>query len=57
MLGVNGAIEPNVFLSSVNANVNARVNADARCESVLNLTISWYLDFNGELFELYSTCT
>ena len=32
MLGVDGAIETNVFLSSVNARVNAKVNADARCE-------------------------
>ena len=31
-LGVNGAIETNVFVSSLNPSVYARVNPDARCE-------------------------
>ena len=31
-LGMNDAIETNVFLSSANASVNAKLNADDRCE-------------------------
>lgn len=37
MLGVNGAIEIDVFLPSINANVNARLNAEARCEYTLSV--------------------
>ena len=32
ILGVNGAIEINVFLWSIKASINGRANADARCE-------------------------
>ena len=32
VLGVNNAMETYVFLSSINASVNMRVNADAWCE-------------------------
>ena len=34
--GVNGTIETNVFLSSINANVIGKVNADTRCEWAVN---------------------
>ena len=37
MLGVNGAIEANVFLSSISIRVNERVNAEAWCEWALRL--------------------
>ena len=43
MLGANGAIEINVFRSSV----NARVNADARCEHTLSQ--------NNTLFVIFQT--
>ena len=33
--GMNGAIETNVFFSSVNVSIHARVNADDRCEWAL----------------------
>ena len=39
-VGVNMAIEINVFLSSINFSVDAGVNADARCV----LTLSVFLD-------------
>ena len=42
MLGVNDAIEINVFLPSVNASVNVRVNADGRCEYTLTQKRSKY---------------
>ena len=38
-LSVNGAIEINVFLSSINTSVKARVNADARREYTLKVRV------------------
>ena len=35
-LGVNDAIESSVFLSSINASINAIVMADVRCDYVLS---------------------
>ena len=37
VLGVNDAIEINVFPPSVNASLNASVNANARCEYIRNI--------------------
>ena len=37
VLGVNDAIEINVFPPSVNASFNASVNANARCEYTRNI--------------------
>ena len=53
MLGVNGALETNVFLSSINAGVNIiRVNVDARWEwalTIRKLTVQRFAIFTGRL--------
>ena len=60
MLGVNGTFETNVFLSSVNTGVNARVNADALCEgpgggvSAGGVGVLNFLEFSMNSFTLLS---
>ena len=40
-IGMNDAIDTNVFLSSANASVNAKLNADDRCELALTSILSF----------------
>ena len=72
MLDVNKAIETNVFLSSINTNINARVDADVRFKQALtpalpNTRTQSFIVFNAlhasplQLTEFYpknsNTCT
>ena len=47
MLGMNGAIESNVFRSSVNGSINVRVNADVLCEWVLGENVVPLAHYNS----------
>ena len=43
VLGVNGAIEMNQFLLSVNATIDTNVDVDAWCEYTLKFRSQWAL--------------
>ena len=52
-LGVNGAVETSVFLSSVNASVDVSIIADARCDTPL-VTVRGRTVIYGKINASYS---